>query len=59
MGATVRAGDQAGGSEELPGSSPRLREELADDEPLKRIPAAAAYFYEADGAPMPVGTIAA
>jgi gamma-glutamyltranspeptidase/glutathione hydrolase len=37
--------------------SPRLHEELADDEPLKRIPAAAAYFYEADGAPIPVGTL--
>jgi gamma-glutamyltranspeptidase / glutathione hydrolase len=37
--------------------SPRLHEELADDEPLKRIPAAAAYFYEADGTPIPVGTL--
>jgi gamma-glutamyltranspeptidase/glutathione hydrolase len=37
--------------------SPRLHEELADDEHLKRIPAAAAYFYQADGTPLPVGTL--
>jgi gamma-glutamyltranspeptidase/glutathione hydrolase len=37
--------------------SPRLHDELADDEHLKRIPAAAAYFYQADGTPIPVGTL--
>lgn len=37
--------------------SPRLHEELSDDEHLKRIPAAAAYFYQADGTPIPVGTL--
>jgi gamma-glutamyltranspeptidase/glutathione hydrolase len=37
--------------------SPRLHEELAEDEHLKQIPAAAAYFYQADGTPMPVGTL--
>jgi gamma-glutamyltranspeptidase/glutathione hydrolase len=36
--------------------SPRLHDLLADDEHLKRLPAAAAYFYQADGAPHPVGT---
>jgi gamma-glutamyltranspeptidase/glutathione hydrolase len=37
--------------------SPRLHEELADDEHLKRLPAAAAYFYQADGAALPAGTL--
>ena len=37
--------------------SPRLHEELADDEGLKRLPAAAGYFYQADGTPLPVGTL--
>ncbi len=37
--------------------SPRLHDLLADDEHLKRLPAAAAYFYQADGAPLPVGTL--
>ena len=36
--------------------SPRLHALLAEDEHLKRLPAAAAYFYQADGAPYPVGT---
>jgi gamma-glutamyltranspeptidase/glutathione hydrolase len=36
--------------------SPRLHGLLADDEHLKRLPAAAAYFYQADGTPHPVGT---
>jgi gamma-glutamyltranspeptidase / glutathione hydrolase len=37
--------------------SPRLHAVLADDEHLKRLPAAAAYFYQADGTPHPVGTM--
>ncbi len=37
--------------------SPRLHDLLANDEHLKRLPAAAAYFYQADGAPLPVGTL--
>jgi len=37
--------------------SPRLHEELADDEHLKRLPAAAAYFYQADGTAKPEGTV--
>jgi gamma-glutamyltranspeptidase/glutathione hydrolase len=37
--------------------SPRLHDLLAEDEHLKRIPAAAAYFYQADGTPLPVGTL--
>jgi gamma-glutamyltranspeptidase/glutathione hydrolase len=37
--------------------SPRLHEELAEDEHLKRLPAAAAYFYQADGTPLPAGTV--
>jgi len=37
--------------------SPRLHEELADDEHLKRLPAAAAYFYQADGTALPAGTL--
>src|SRR5262245_27225227 len=37
--------------------SPRLHGLLADDEHLKRIPAAAAYFYQADGTPLPPGTM--
>jgi gamma-glutamyltranspeptidase/glutathione hydrolase len=37
--------------------SPRLHEELADDEGLKRLPAAAGYFYQGDGTPLPVGTL--
>jgi len=36
--------------------SPRLHDELADDEHLKRLPAAAAYFYQADGTALPAGT---
>jgi gamma-glutamyltranspeptidase/glutathione hydrolase len=36
--------------------SPRLHGLLAEDEHLKRLPAAAAYFYRADGTPHPVGT---
>ena len=36
--------------------SPRLHGLLAEDEHLKRVPAAAAYFYRADGTPHPVGT---
>jgi gamma-glutamyltranspeptidase/glutathione hydrolase len=35
----------------------RLHEELADDEHLKRLPAAAAYFYQADGTALPEGTM--
>jgi len=37
--------------------SPRLHALLAEDEHLKRLPAAAAYFYRADGTPHPVGTM--
>jgi gamma-glutamyltranspeptidase/glutathione hydrolase len=37
--------------------SARLHDLLADDEHLKRLPAAAAYFYQADGTPPPVGTL--
>src|SRR5262245_11055894 len=37
--------------------SPRLHDELADDEHLKRLPAAAAYFYQADGTALPAGTL--
>lgn len=37
--------------------SPRLHEELADDEHLKRLPAAAAYFYQADGTAKAAGTV--
>ena len=37
--------------------SPRLHDLLADDEHLKRLPAAADYFYQADGTPLPVGTL--
>ena len=37
--------------------SPRLHDLLAADEHLKRIPAAAAYFYQADGAPLPAGSL--
>ncbi|HUL07427.1 MAG TPA: gamma-glutamyltransferase [Candidatus Acidoferrum sp.] len=37
--------------------SPRLHEELADDEHLKRLPEAAAYFYQADGTALPAGTL--
>src|SRR5262245_14220905 len=37
--------------------SPRLHDLLADDEHLKRIPAAAAYFYQADGTPLPAGVL--
>jgi gamma-glutamyltranspeptidase/glutathione hydrolase len=37
--------------------SPRLQALLADDEHLKRLPAAAAYFYQPDGTPHPVGTM--
>ncbi|MGE0120898.1 MAG: gamma-glutamyltransferase [Dongiaceae bacterium] len=36
--------------------SPRLHALLADDEHLRRLPAAAAYFYGGDGSPHPVGT---
>jgi gamma-glutamyltranspeptidase / glutathione hydrolase len=36
--------------------SPRLHGLLAEDEHLKRLPAAAAYFYRPDGTPHPVGT---
>src|SRR5262245_4280089 len=36
--------------------SPRLHALLAEDEHLKRLPAAAAYFYKADGTPHPAGT---
>ena len=36
--------------------SPRLHDLLADDAHLKRLPAAAAYFYQGDGTPHPVGT---
>ncbi len=36
--------------------SPRLHALLAGDEHLRRLPAAAAYFYRADGIPHPVGT---
>jgi gamma-glutamyltranspeptidase/glutathione hydrolase len=37
--------------------SPRLHDLLADDEHLKRLPAAATHFYRADGTPHPVGTL--
>jgi gamma-glutamyltranspeptidase/glutathione hydrolase len=37
--------------------SPRLHMMLDSDEHLKRLPAAVAYFYRADGTPHPVGTV--
>src|SRR5215471_12484881 len=37
--------------------SPRLHEELADDEYLPKQSAAAAYFYQPDGSPKAVGTL--
>jgi gamma-glutamyltranspeptidase / glutathione hydrolase len=37
--------------------SPRLHEELADDEYLPKQPTAAAYFYQPDGSPKAVGTL--
>jgi len=37
--------------------SPRLHEELADDDHLKQVPAAAAYFLQADGTALPAGTL--
>src|SRR5262249_2079237 len=37
--------------------SPRLHEELADDEYLPKQPAAAAYFYQPDGSPKALGTL--
>jgi len=37
--------------------SARLHEELADDEYLPKQAVAAAYFYEANGSPKPVGTL--
>ncbi|MCI0431948.1 MAG: gamma-glutamyltransferase [Rhodospirillales bacterium] len=37
--------------------SARLHDLLAGDGHLKRLPAAAAYFYQADGMPLPVGTL--
>ncbi len=37
--------------------SPRLHALLAEDEHLHRIPASAAYFYEADGEPVAIGTV--
>lgn len=37
--------------------SPRLHELIADDDHLRTSPAATAYFYGTDGAPLPVGTI--
>ena len=37
--------------------SPRLHEELADDEYLSKQPAAAAYFYEPDGSAKAAGTV--
>jgi gamma-glutamyltranspeptidase/glutathione hydrolase len=37
--------------------SPRLHELLAEDEFLRKLPAAAAYFYEPDGSPKAVGKL--
>jgi gamma-glutamyltranspeptidase/glutathione hydrolase len=37
--------------------SPRLHELLADDEHLKLLPAAAGYFYQADGSALTAGTL--
>jgi len=37
--------------------SPRLHDELADDEYLPKQPTAAAYFYQADGTAKPAGTL--
>jgi gamma-glutamyltranspeptidase/glutathione hydrolase len=37
--------------------SPRLVQLLADDDYLRQSPTAAAYFYQPDGSPKPVGTV--
>lgn len=38
--------------------SPRLHQEIAEDgDRLKRFPEAAAYFFQSDGKPLPVGTV--